>query len=104
MDWWEYLAIAAATAVVVATLAANMSAQRVRGAARLAAVERKLDLIMDHLGIAESEPYLPDVIAHLERGKKIHAIKAYRDATGVGLAEAKDAVEGIARDRGLEIR
>jgi hypothetical protein len=31
------------------------------------------------------------------------AIKAYRDATAVGLREAKEAVEQMARDRGLEI-
>ncbi len=34
-------------------------------------------------------------------GKKIAAIKLYREATGVGLAEAKDAVEAIARGQGV---
>ncbi len=59
-------------------------------------VERKLDLILAHLGIenSESEGDLPaDVKAYADAGEKIAAIKAYRDATGAGLAEAKEAVE-----------
>jgi ribosomal protein L7/L12 len=35
-----------------------------------------------------------DLIRH---GRKIEAIKRMRDATGMGLAEAKDAVEAIER-------
>ena len=35
--------------------------------------------------------------ALLAAGRKIEAIKQYRAATGVGLAEAKDAVEGLER-------
>lgn len=39
----------------------------------------------------------PDVVAEIDRlvgaGHKIHAIKLYRDHTGVGLKEAKDRVE-----------
>ena len=31
-------------------------------------------------------------------GRKIEAIKLYREATGVGLKEAKDAVDGIEKD------
>jgi ribosomal protein L7/L12 len=37
----------------------------------------------------------------LEQGKKIQAIKTYREQTGAGLAEAKAAVEVIAKERGL---
>jgi ribosomal protein L7/L12 len=37
----------------------------------------------------------PQVVALLREGKTIQAIKAYRDATGVGLAEAKEAVERL---------
>ncbi|HUR37229.1 MAG TPA: ribosomal protein L7/L12 [Terriglobales bacterium] len=43
-----------------------------------------------------ASPQAPDVrhIADLiTQGRKIEAIKAYRDATGVGLEEAKNAVE-----------
>jgi ribosomal protein L7/L12 len=41
------------------------------------------------------------VLSNLDAGNKIQAIKAYREATGAGLKEAKDAVEEMARQRGL---
>nr|WP_240939860.1 ribosomal protein L7/L12 [Planosporangium flavigriseum] len=56
---------------------------------------------MDHLGVVDKQPELPEVVRELEAGRKIQAIKAYRDATGAGLKEAKDAVEALARSRGL---
>jgi ribosomal protein L7/L12 len=37
------------------------------------------------------------VLAALSAGKKIEAIKLYRQRTGVGLKEAKDAVEAMER-------
>ena len=37
------------------------------------------------------------LLALVNDGKKIHAIKRYRELTGVGLSEAKDAVEEIER-------
>jgi hypothetical protein len=43
--------------------------------------------------------YPPDLIAALDQGKMINAIKAYRQWTGCGLAEAKQAVEAVARSR-----
>jgi ribosomal protein L7/L12 len=69
---------------------------------RLAAVERKLDLIMAHLDIREPEPDVPGAaLQELLAGRKIQAIKEYREATGVSLKEAKDAVELLARQHGL---
>ena len=41
--------------------------------------------------------WLQPVVAEVRRGNKIGAIKAYRAATGVGLSEAKDTVEGLER-------
>ncbi|MGQ4596499.1 ribosomal protein L7/L12 [Nocardia sp. R6R-6] len=70
------------------------------------ALHDKLDLVMKHLGIqaeavtpAGVAPRGPDgagmaqIDALLAQGKKIHAIKRYRELTGCGLKEAKDAVE-----------
>ncbi len=37
------------------------------------------------------------VQSHLRQGRKIEAIKIYREHTGVGLKEAKDAVDAIER-------
>lgn len=64
---------------------------------RLFRLERKLDRILDHLGIerdtaAEQAEELEDLI---RSGKKINAIKLYRDRTGLDLKESKDAVEQI---------
>ena len=43
----------------------------------------------------------PDVVAALRSGNKIEAIKLQRERTGLGLAEAKHAVEEIERRLGL---
>src|SRR5690349_4130205 len=68
---------------------------------KLATIEYRLKLIMEHLDIAEPKPEFPSVLQELEQGRKIQAIKLYREQTGVGLKEAKDAVEELARLRGL---
>lgn len=71
------------------------------------ALHAKLDLIMSHLGIEapasaappRAVPSVPrgdgmaEIDALLAQDKKIHAIKRYRELTGCGLKEAKDAVE-----------
>ena len=62
---------------------------------RVARVEHKLDLILGHLGLTEPEPWSDEVNALLRDGKKIQAIKVYREATGAGLKEAKEAVEKL---------
>ncbi|CDR05549.1 ribosomal protein L7/L12 [Streptomyces iranensis] len=56
-------------------------------------IERKLDLILGHLDIQVAEPGLERVLALVRQGKKIEAIKVYRQLTDAGLKEAKDAVE-----------
>lgn len=73
--------------------------------ARLRRIERQLDYLFQHFGIdprvVDAQPVgLPgDFYAALQAGKMINAIKIYREVTGVGLKEAKDAVEAIARQR-----
>ncbi|MFJ9762351.1 ribosomal protein L7/L12 [Streptomyces erythrochromogenes] len=59
--------------------------------------ERRLALLLDHLGIEEPEPAgLDEVRALILEDRQISAIKAYRRITGAGLAEAKLAVEALA--------
>ncbi|MBU3063770.1 hypothetical protein KO481_19820 [Nocardia sp. NEAU-G5] len=66
-------------------------------------LERKIDLVLEHLGIAD-----PGAIADyaeidelLQRGKKIQAIKRYRDLNpAAGLVEARDAIEARAARHG----
>ncbi len=55
-----------------------------------------------------SEERVPDpsslegqVLALMQGEKKINAIKLYRQQTGVGLKEAKDAVEALAAKHGI---
>ena len=45
-----------------------------------------------------------EIVLLLQGNKKIEAIKVYRERTGVGLKEAKDAVEAVAGQRGLPSR
>ncbi len=66
---------------------------------RLGLVESKIDAVLEHLGIPFAEPRFEDVDAYLRAGKKMQAIKAYRERTGAGLAEAKEAVERRSGER-----
>jgi ribosomal protein L7/L12 len=43
-----------------------------------------------------------DIVLLVREGKKIAAIKLYREKTGVGLAEAKAAVETLATEHGIQ--
>jgi len=80
---------------------------------RIAELERKVADLYRRLGQAEptaltdgsgfSEPAPavasedPRVIELIQKGNLIQAIKLYRELTGLGLAEAKDAVDELAR-------
>ncbi len=69
-------------------------------AVRLTRIERKLDLILAYLGIEDSPTQAQNDLSAavkdlLRRGKKLDAIKLYREETGVGLKDAKDAVEAL---------
>ncbi len=48
----------------------------------------------NQLSVRERE----EMLELLRQGKKIHAIKIYRNLTGCGLKEAKDAVEKLERE------
>jgi Ribosomal protein L7/L12 C-terminal domain len=74
-------------------------------AARLRRLEAKVDLILRHLGLEYHDPVaaaLSDEVKALADypAQKIAAIKLHREQTGVGLKEAKDAVEAYLADRG----
>src|SRR5947209_8463407 len=67
--------------------------------AMLARVEAKLDILLRDSGL-RYDPFatLPrSVIEAVRSGNKIQAIKAYREATGVSLREAKEFVEEAQR-------
>jgi ribosomal protein L7/L12 len=65
---------------------------------RMKAAERKLNAILRHFNIDPTQGLpLSDRVKQLaaDPGRKIEAIKAYREETGAGLAEAKEAVESF---------
>ncbi|NJQ03706.1 hypothetical protein [Streptomyces zingiberis] len=63
---------------------------------RLERVERKLDLVIGHLGIDVSEPYRERVRALIREGRTVEAVREYRSHTGASLVEAKQAVDRMA--------
>lgn len=75
-------------------------------AARLARVERTLDAVLEHLGLEAVDPadiglvpYEQEALDLDAAGKVIEAIKLIREATGLGLAEAKDRLEELRRSQ-----
>ncbi|GAA3723488.1 hypothetical protein GCM10022225_00420 [Plantactinospora mayteni] len=101
MEFWLVLVFALPLLVLVMAELSSPARRHRETAARLRRVEAKLDLVLEHLGLALPEAALPTVVAHLEQGQKLAAIKAYREITGEGLREAKEAVERLAAERGL---
>lgn len=64
-----------------------------------------VDNLYKHLGIGQlaasaMDQTDPAIIDAIHGGNKIMAIKLWRERTGVGLKEAKDAVEELARSIG----
>jgi hypothetical protein len=58
---------------------------------RIAAIERSLSLIVNHLGIVEAEPAV--VSAHLDKGNRMRAARAYMRHTGVDMRTAVATVD-----------
>ncbi|NJP53657.1 hypothetical protein HCJ93_27220 [Streptomyces sp. SBST2-5] len=89
----------AALAIALVLLFAVLSVQSglTRAERRVARLERKLDLLLGHLGVRQETPRREEIAGLLREGKKVQAIKVYREATGAGLVEAKEAVEELER-------
>lgn len=63
-------------------------------------LEQKIDLILDRLDIDDQETPLEKRLKFLlNSNQKIQALREFKEQTGVGLKEAKDAVEAIERGR-----
>jgi hypothetical protein len=61
-------------------------------------MQRQLDAIMKHLGLPEppvsrAGALSPEVLALLAAGRKVDAIRRYREETGESLKEARAAIE-----------
>jgi hypothetical protein len=93
MEWW----LIGLGVFVALTL---LNTERQAGGIRrdLARVDRKLNLLLKEMNISfEEVGGLSDRVKELARdpSRKIEAIKAYREETGAGLAEAKQTVEAF---------
>lgn len=97
MDSWEAILLVIAAIGSVAAAAGAWFQDRRGSATQLAVVQRKLDLVIDHLGIVAPED--PEVVRHVDNGRTVEAVRAYRKQTGAGLLEAKQAVDRIAAGR-----
>ena len=60
---------------------------------RLDVIERKLDALLAALNVSVPEDDMDEIRALVSSGRKILAIKLYRERTGAGLMEAKEAVD-----------
>jgi ribosomal protein L7/L12 len=119
-DFWEFMGLCFVAGVISSfwpSRGKNNEKRLTRLEQQADRLERKVDLILEHLGIDASAatPIRPGAIAGdpartgadgafglppgvsdlLLQGRKINAIKLYREATGVGLKDAKDAVERV---------
>ncbi|MDL5202735.1 hypothetical protein [Streptomyces sp. ALI-76-A] len=91
MDTLALFLIVAVLLVGVAGMESRIS----RADRRVARVERKVDLILDHLGLREHDPRMDEVAALAREGRTVQAVKRYREITGDGLKEAKEAVDRL---------
>jgi ribosomal protein L7/L12 len=65
---------------------------------RINELEDRLNFLYRRLNIEYADPdsnpvFSPQIQEALRRGNKIEAIRIYRELTGVGLAEAKQAID-----------
>ena len=91
MEWW----LVGLGVLILLTMlnTAREAASIRRDVARL---DRKLNLLLKHMNIPVEAAFgLSERVKELARdpSRKIEAIKVYREETGAGLAEAKEAVE-----------
>jgi ribosomal protein L7/L12 len=101
MTMWTVIILAMAAAGAALVFVATSLQDRRATATQLTAIRQKLDRVIDHLGIADAEPDRAEVVALLENGRLIDAVRVYRRTTGASLLEAKQAVDRIAAERGL---
>lgn len=68
-------------------------------AQRIAKMERQIAFLLEHLGLEyeddPTEDVSPAVLELVRMGKKIQAIKLFREETGFGLKEAKDFIDSL---------
>ncbi len=90
------LVLAVAVMVGAATVGLN---ERRRRARQFARIEAKVDALLAQAGVA-FDPLAgvpPEVRTAVAAGDHVLAVKRYREATGAGLREAKEAIDELRR-------
>jgi hypothetical protein len=107
LEFWDMIFIGGIVALFAGSSTAySLYKFKPSDAARLRRVEAKVDLILKHLGLEYKGPETPGGLSEEVKAladdpaKKISAIALHRKQTGLGLKEAKDAVEAYIDDRG----
>jgi ribosomal protein L7/L12 len=103
-NWTWYLVFAIGIGllmIMVGNVLSSQNRERARTNRKLADIERKVDAIITHLGVVVREPDEPEVRRLIQQGRKIQAIKLYRERSGTDLATAKRFVDDLAREYGL---
>jgi ribosomal protein L7/L12 len=100
MDWNKVTFVVFIVAAVLVVLGIDASVKRIER--KVARLENYLMLILNHLEIPVASPLSPQVqeLAQ-DPARKIAAIKQYREETGAGLKEAKEAIEEFTRQQNL---
>jgi hypothetical protein len=101
LEFWDFFWIW----VIISIFAGGSLTLRLKPAiaVRLRRVEAKLDLILKHLGLEYTDPATSglseEVKALADSDQKITAVSLHREQTGLGLKEAKDAVDAYIAGR-----
>lgn len=100
LDLTDFLILAG----IVAFFAGGAVALRPSDQSRLKRLEKKLNLLLKHFEIEDPDlvtvnGLTAEVRQLADAGQKIEAIKVHREQTGLGLKEAKDAVEAYLDSR-----
>lgn len=96
MNWLSIVGVFAGA--VLALLFVRLSSIE-RRLNRLSRLDAKVDALLRHVGIG-FDPFVDvpaDVREALDTGNRILAIKRFREATGVGLKEAKEFIDEVRR-------
>ena len=116
---WVLVALLVVSLLLLISVTGRQRSVDARLRADLARVESKLDAVLGHLGVAaprstspglapisagdptwpssqSHDPRMDEVLSLVRQNKKIQAIKVYREITGYGLKEAKEAVDRMA--------
>jgi hypothetical protein len=98
LEFWDFFLIWCIASLAYAGGRAAYARFQPSDLVRFRRLEAKVDLILRHLGLEYKDPATPGelseaVKALADDSRKIEAIKMLREQTGLGLKEAKDAVE-----------